>query len=134
MLVVVGAAIVQKGRLLLVSKRAAPDVFYLPGGKLDEGESTTSALVRELREELGIVPRSLSPFAEVRELAALELVPMQMTVFLVGIDGVPRARSEIVDLAWFDPVERFRGRIAPAVEKHVVPQLQQRGLLAVTGR
>ncbi len=134
MLVVVGAAIVQEGRLLLVSKRAAPDVFYLPGGKLDEGESTTSALVRELGEELGVVPSSLSPFAEVRELAALEQVPMQMTVFIVRIDGAPRALSEIADLAWFDPAERFRGRIAPAVEKHVVPRLQQRGLLAVRGR
>ena len=31
---VVGAAIVDEGRLLLVSKQAAPDVFYLPGGKM----------------------------------------------------------------------------------------------------
>jgi len=30
-MVVVAAAIVQAGRLLVVSKKAAPDVFYLPG-------------------------------------------------------------------------------------------------------
>jgi ADP-ribose pyrophosphatase YjhB (NUDIX family) len=40
--------------LLLVSKRAAPDVFYLPGGKPDPGEAPLDCLRRELREELGV--------------------------------------------------------------------------------
>jgi 8-oxo-dGTP pyrophosphatase MutT (NUDIX family) len=131
LLAVVAAAIVDEGRLLLVSKLAAPDVYYLPGGKLEEGEEATAALVRELAEELGVAPRSLTPFAEVTEIAALERVPMQMTVFLAEIEGVPLARNEIADLAWFDPAATFQGRIAPAVEKHVVPRLQGQGLLAV---
>jgi 8-oxo-dGTP diphosphatase len=130
-LVVVAAAIVDEGRLLLVSKRAAPDVYYLPGGKLEEGEEATAALVRELAEELGVVPTSLRPFAEVTEMAALEQVPMQMTVFLAEIEGIPLARNEIAELAWLDPTGAFAGKLAPAVEKHVVPRLQERGLLAV---
>ena len=129
-LVVVAAAIVDKGRLLLVSKLAAPDVYYLPGGKLEEGEEATAALVRELAEELGVVPTSLTPFAEVTEMAALERVPMQMTVFLAEIEGIPLARNEIAELAWLDPTGAFAGKLAPAVEKHVVPRLQERGLLA----
>lgn len=128
-LVVVAAAIVDQGRLLLVSKRAAPDVYYLPGGKLEGDEDATAALVRELAEELGVVPRSLRPFAEVTEIAALERVPMQMTVFLADIEGVPLARNEIADLAWLDPAGTFRGTLAPAVERHVVPRLQAQGLL-----
>jgi 8-oxo-dGTP diphosphatase len=129
-LVVVAAAIVDEGRLLLVSKLTAPDVYYLPGGKLEEGEDPTAALVRELAEELGVVPRLLRPFTEVTELAALERVPMQMTVFLADIEGIPLARNEIAGLAWFVPGGRFRGTVEPAVEKQVVPQLQERGLLA----
>ena len=129
-LVVVAAAMVDEGRLLLVSKLTAPDVYYLPGGKLEEGEDPTAALVRELAEELGVVPRLLRPFSEVTEVAALERVPMRMTVFLADIEGTPLARNEIAGLAWFDPAGRFRGTVAPAVEKHVVPQLQERGLLA----
>jgi hypothetical protein len=31
----------------------------------------------------------------VTEIAALERVPMQMTVFLADVDGVPLARNEI---------------------------------------
>ena len=130
-LIVVAAAIVDEGRLLLVSKAAAPDVYYLPGGKLEEGEDAIAALVRELAEELGVAPRLLRPFTEVTEVAALERVPMRMTVFLADIEGVPLARNEIADLAWLDPAETFRGAIAPAVEKHVVPRLQERGLLKI---
>lgn len=129
-LVVVAAAIVDEGRLLLVSKLAAPNVCYLPGGKLEEGEEPTAALVRELAEELGVVPTSLRPFAEVTEIAALERVPMQMSVFLAEIDGIPLARNEIAELAWLDPDGMFPGELAPAVEKHVVPQLREHGLLA----
>ena len=33
LLVVAAAAVIEAGRLLVVSKRAAPEVFYLPGGK-----------------------------------------------------------------------------------------------------
>ncbi len=57
---VVAAAVVEEGRLLVVSKRAAPDVFYLPGGKPEPGESAEETLARELDEELGVVPRRLS--------------------------------------------------------------------------
>jgi len=84
-LVVVAAAIIDKGRLLLVSKLSAPDVYYLPGGKLEDDEDERAALVRELAEELGVVARTLRPFAEVSEIAALERVPMRMTVFLADM-------------------------------------------------
>jgi 8-oxo-dGTP pyrophosphatase MutT (NUDIX family) len=58
---VVAAAIVEAGQLLVVSKKAAPDVFYLPGGKPEAGESAEQTLIRELGEELGVVPTELIP-------------------------------------------------------------------------
>lgn len=36
------------------------NAYTLPGGKIDEGEDTRSAIVRELREELGIVPTDMA--------------------------------------------------------------------------
>lgn len=55
--VVVGA-LVRDGRVLLVHRRpdkhANPDVWDLPGGLVEVGESELEALARELREELGV--------------------------------------------------------------------------------
>lgn len=57
-LVVVLGALVADHRLLLVHRRpdkaAFPDVWDLPGGVVEPGESEREALARELREELGI--------------------------------------------------------------------------------
>ena len=54
---VVGAALLRDGRVL-ASRRAAPPslagLWEFPGGKVEPGESDVEALVRELREELGV--------------------------------------------------------------------------------
>jgi 8-oxo-dGTP diphosphatase len=56
-MVVVGAAIVEDGRLL-AAQRAEPlelkGGWEFPGGKVDPGESDHEALVRECEEELGV--------------------------------------------------------------------------------
>ncbi|MEV6776027.1 (deoxy)nucleoside triphosphate pyrophosphohydrolase [Streptomyces syringium] len=55
--VVVGGAVFDQGRLLAARRSAPPELagrWELPGGKLEPGESARQALVRELREELGV--------------------------------------------------------------------------------
>ncbi|MGY1396076.1 (deoxy)nucleoside triphosphate pyrophosphohydrolase [Streptomyces sp. SS10] len=56
-IVVVGAALWHEGRLL-VARRSAPaelaGLWELPGGKVEPGEAPDAAVVRELREELGV--------------------------------------------------------------------------------
>lgn len=51
-------ALIREGRVLLVHRRpnkhANPDVWDLPGGMIEAGESELEALARELHEELGI--------------------------------------------------------------------------------
>ena len=69
---VVAVAAIDHGRLLLVSKRIAPDVFYLPGGKRDPGEDDLTCLRRELAEELGVGLVEPRAWREVVGPAALE--------------------------------------------------------------
>ena len=52
-LVTVGLVVIKDRKLLLAfskNKRA----WYLPGGKVDHGETTILALIREIKEELNI--------------------------------------------------------------------------------
>ncbi|GAA2719881.1 (deoxy)nucleoside triphosphate pyrophosphohydrolase [Streptomyces luteosporeus] len=62
----VGGAVLHKGRLLAARRSAPPELagrWELPGGKLEPGESAPQALVRELREELGVEAEPLERIA-----------------------------------------------------------------------
>jgi 8-oxo-dGTP diphosphatase len=54
---VVGAAILDDGRVLVAQRSGGPfdGLWEFPGGKVEPGESDLSALVRECAEELGVV-------------------------------------------------------------------------------
>src|SRR5436305_14138717 len=116
MLRVAAVAVVEDGRLLLVSKTAAPEVFYLPGGKPEPGESAADCVRREVREELGVDLASLEFDHTIHAPAALEGVPMAMDVFRAELAGVPVAAAEIAEIAWHRPGDPFAGKLAPAIE------------------
>jgi 8-oxo-dGTP diphosphatase len=124
--VIAGAALAGR-RLLLVSKRVAPTVWFLPGGKPEPGEPPLACLRRELREELGVGVARARHFAEVRAPAALEGVDMHMSVFVVELAGTPAPAAEIAGLAWWPAPHALR--LAPAVHEQVIPALREAGRL-----
>ncbi|MFE4688719.1 (deoxy)nucleoside triphosphate pyrophosphohydrolase [Streptomyces sp. NPDC056749] len=103
--VVVAGAVCDGGRLLAARRSAPPELagrWELPGGKQEPGESGEQALVRELREELGVE-------AEPQERIPGEwplkpgLVLRVWTVRLLA--GVPSPLEDHDELRWLTPDE-----------------------------
>ncbi|MDN3026518.1 (deoxy)nucleoside triphosphate pyrophosphohydrolase [Streptomyces sp. S.PB5] len=106
-IVVVGAALLNTGRLLAARRSAPPELsgrWELPGGKVEPGETPEAALVRELREELGV------------EVAAGERIPGQWplrepyvlqvwTAELLPGSPDPKPLQDHDDLRWLTAAE-----------------------------
>ncbi len=66
---------------------------------------------------------------QVEDMAALEGVPMRMTVFTAGLAGRPTPAAELAALGWTDGRDGYEPRLAPAVRNHVLPLLVHTGAL-----
>jgi 8-oxo-dGTP diphosphatase len=125
---VVAGILVEAEKVFLCHRSAGrrwyPNVWDLPGGHIEEDESPTHALVRELREELGVViPEPTNPaFAHLRH------PDFDCRIWVVRAwTGTPhRASNEHDHLAWWSldelaemplAVEDYRPLLRAAVSK-----------------
>jgi 8-oxo-dGTP pyrophosphatase MutT (NUDIX family) len=100
------AGILIKDKRILVTRSGDTDVFVAPGGKLEQGEPAHVALIRELKEELGITVTddALKHFGVFRaEAAGQKDVTVVMDVFMVREwTGTMAPHNEVVEIAWAD--------------------------------
>lgn len=54
------AMIISDGKILAMHDERSP-YYYLPGGRVAMGETAENAVVREIREELGVTPKIVRP-------------------------------------------------------------------------
>ena len=106
---VVLGALVRGGRVFLVrrspAKRANPDIWDLPGGCLEHGETELAALRRELHEELGIHIDTSSATHLYRLTTGRSDAPAIASAWAVREwRGEPRnyAPEEHTDVGWFE--------------------------------
>jgi 8-oxo-dGTP pyrophosphatase MutT (NUDIX family) len=98
--------IIIKDRRLLLALSKNKKCFYLPGGKIDNGETNTAALCREIREELSIdlAEDDLIYYAHITAPAFGEApnVWMEQDCFLVKKSFIPLVSSEIEAIRYFN--------------------------------
>jgi ADP-ribose pyrophosphatase YjhB (NUDIX family) len=121
-----GALIIKDKRILLLSNDEL-DVYWTPGGRLDEGEDFVQALYRELNEEINIVPKSIKEFRDTSH----GYTPTAK-YFLVEIDDEPKLNTkEVTKMGWFSKEEISSGKVkaSPNFTDYIFPELIKEKLL-----
>ncbi len=128
MLFVVAAALVNQANEILIQKRpkgkAMAGLWEFPGGKVEAGESPVSALIRELKEELGIHvdPKKLTPVTFASE--ALDDKYLLLLLYM-GREwqGQPRA-IESLEMEWVT-LSDMRRRAMPPADRPFIDHLER---------
>jgi ADP-ribose pyrophosphatase YjhB (NUDIX family) len=108
----VSAAIIRNGKVLVVRRARKPalNLYTLPGGAVEAGETLIDAVVREVREEtsLDIEPVALAGNREVIMRDAQGRVERHFVILSFAARwraGEPVLNDELDDARWLDPAE-----------------------------
>jgi len=97
--------VVIKDRKVLLAYSSNKKAFYLPGGKIDAGETPVQALQREIEEELNLVIPSeeLQYFMHITAPAFGENgLIMEQECFLHHLTTTPLPSAEVAAIEFFD--------------------------------
>lgn len=129
-LVAAAALIDPDGRVLIAQRpphKAMAGLWEFPGGKIEPGETPEAALIRELREELGISVKSdcLAPFTFASH--SYPRFHLLMPLYLCRRwDGIAKPREHSA-IKWVRPRELLANRDAfpmPAADLPLLPMLR----------
>ncbi len=124
-----GLVSIQKGQLL-VARSKGKDIFYIPGGKREPGETDQEALTRECQEELSVTLHQDS-MVKLGEFEApahgkSEDTIVRVMAYTANFTEKLRANTEIEELAWFSYDNLNRCSLAT---QKIMQHLHEQGLL-----
>ena len=119
-----------QGKKILSTRSRGKDIFYIPGGKREPGESDTEALIREIKEELmvDLEEKSLKYIGnfEAQAHGHAEGILVKMTCYAGKFSGELQPDSEIEEIDWLTTEDM--NRISP-VDKIIFKFLFEKGLI-----
>lgn len=116
---------------LLCARSKGKELYYIPGGKREPGETDSDTLVREVEEELSvrIKPDTISYFGtfEAEAHGKSEGVIVKMSCYIADFEGELSPASEIEELAWLSYSDRDR---VSSVSQLIFDKLHEMKLLS----
>ena len=108
----VGAVILEEGRVLVIKRAAEPlkGRWSIPGGAVEVGETLREAVVREVREETGLIVQALEVLEVFDNILRDELNRPQYHYVLIDFlcrrtGGELQAGSDVSEACWVSPHE-----------------------------
>lgn len=99
------------GRFLLTKRRPGTHLaghWEFPGGKRELGETARDALIRELKEELGIMPTQLEPLIQVQHAYSSDKIILLDVWQVTDYDGEPIPQEgQAMDWVRVDEMEQW---------------------------
>jgi len=127
-----GLLIIQNRKLLLAYSRNKK-CFYLPGGKIDKGETAASALCREIAEEMNVAidEHELKYHTHITAPAYGEEtgIIMEQDCFFLHRSIAPRASAEIGELKYFSLKDYLSETNRAPGAVMILERLQKDGLI-----
>ncbi|MFC4586660.1 NUDIX hydrolase [Sphaerisporangium corydalis] len=115
---------------ILSTRSRGKDVYYLPGGKREPGETDLDTLIREIDEELAvtIIPAGATHIGTFHAQAHghTDGITVQMTCYTADHQGTPTPSSEIEEVTWLTYADR--PRVSP-VDQTIFDHLHHSGHL-----
>lgn len=122
-----------RDKKLLLNKQGGSEVYIVPGGQIEAGETPDQALVREMDEEFQIKVSSdcLEEIGSFDTPAVHHPGKMvRITTFLVSDwEGEIKSGNEIEGVVWVNSDGAKRIKVSPFTQNVVIPLLLERGLI-----
>jgi 8-oxo-dGTP diphosphatase len=127
------SGIIVKDREVLATRSKGKTFYIQPGGKLEDNETETQAVVRELREEMGIEvdEASLEKIGDYYADAAGQTGKrLKLAAYLVkDFTGEPSPHSEVEEIRAFSSQIPEGVEVASILEHDIIPELKSRNMI-----
>ena len=123
---VVAALIWEKGKFFACQRpehKARGGLWEFVGGKVEQGETKENALIRECREELGVLIAVDDVFMDVTH--AYPDITVHLTLFNARFTGEEPKRLEHQAFMWVTPEEADAAVFCPA-DKEILDEIRRR--------
>ena len=122
-------AIILHDKKMLVGRNWGKEVFFIPGGKREPGETDEQTLHREVKEELDVAVKKSKFYKEFNTRNYNDTADLRVRAYFTEVSGEPKPTSEVEELMWVGKDFEKKKQLLATALLVIIPSLIKDGLL-----